>query len=268
MGSVPVVSTSTTTNSAPAFASSAKVRTESVAGSRYGRRLALPTFSRSSLLEVDERGDRPVGEHDRLGHHVLGQDLDARLDHHDRVAGAGDDQVELRLDELARRRVEDELAVDVADVHGADRALERDLADRQRGGRGDRPEDVELVLVVRREGRDDDLDVVLVALGEERADRPVGEARRERRRLGGAALALDEAAGDLAGRVHPLLEVDGEREEVETGAGLGAVRGPEDHRVAVAGGDGAAGVPGQAAGLQDQLTAAELDLERGGGGHV
>ena len=48
LGSVPVVSTSTTTNSAPFLASSAKVRTESVAGSRYGRRLALPTFSRSS----------------------------------------------------------------------------------------------------------------------------------------------------------------------------------------------------------------------------
>ena len=230
--------------------------------------LGLADLLAQLLLEVDERRDRPVGEHDRLGHHVLGQDLDARLDHHDRVAGAGDDEVELRLDELARGRVEDELAVDVADVDGADRALERDLADRQRRGRGDRAEDVELVLVVRREGRDDDLDVVLVALGEQRADRAVGEARRERRGLGGAALALDEAAGDLAGRVHPLLEVDGEREEVETGAGLGAVRGPEDHRVAVAGGDGAAGVAGETAGLEDQLTAAELDLERGGSGHV
>ena len=165
-------------------------------------------------------------------------------------------------------RVEDELAVDVADAHGADRALERDLADRQRGGRGDGAEDVRVVLVVRREDRDDELDVVLVALGEQRADRAVGEARGERRGLGRAALALDEAARDLAGGVHPLLEVDGEREEVEPGAGLGAVGGPEDHRVAVAKGDRAAGEAGELAGLEGQRSTAELDLERGGSGHV
>ena len=47
--------------------------------------------------------DRAVAEQDRLGHDVLGQDLDARLDHHDRVAGAGDDEVELRLGELRCR---------------------------------------------------------------------------------------------------------------------------------------------------------------------
>ena len=60
---------------------------------------------------------------------VLGQELGARLDHHDRVARAGDDQVELRLRELAVGRVDDELAADAADAHGADRARERDLAD-------------------------------------------------------------------------------------------------------------------------------------------
>ena len=186
------------------------------------------------LLQLDERQQRAVPEQDRLGHDVLGEDLHARLDHHDRVARARDDEVELGVGELGVRRVEDELAVDVADAHGADRALERDLADRQRGGRGDGAEDVRVVLVVRREDRDDDLDVVLVALGEQRADRAVRQARGERRRLGRAALALDEPARDLAGGVHPLLEVDGEREEVEAGARLGAVGGPEDHRVAVA----------------------------------
>ena len=36
----------------------------------------------------------------------------------------------------------------------------------------------------------------------------------EDRLLGRASLALEEAAGDLSGRVHPLLDVDGEREEV------------------------------------------------------
>ena len=53
------------------------------------------------LLEVDDRLERAVAEQDGLGHDVLGQELRAGLDHHDRVARAGDDQVELRLLELA-----------------------------------------------------------------------------------------------------------------------------------------------------------------------
>ena len=181
--------------------------------------LALPTAFAELLLDVDERLEGAMAEQDGLGHDVLGQELGARLDHHDRVAGAGDDEVELRLLELAVGRVDDELAVDAADADGADRARERDLADRQRGRGGDRAEDVGLVLLVGREDRDDELDVVLVALGEERPDRAVGQAGGQGGRLGRARLALDEAAGDLARGVHPLLELDREREEVEARAG-------------------------------------------------
>ena len=193
--------------------------------------------------------------------HLLGQDLGAGLDHHDRVARARDDEVELRLGELADRRVDDELAVDAADADGADRTLERDLADRQRGRRGDRPEDVGIVLLVGREDRDDDLDVVLVALREERPDRPVGQAGGQDGGLRRPRLALDEAARDLARGVHPLLEVDRQREEVEAGAGLGAVGGAEHHRVTVADGDGAAGEPRELAGLDGQRATTELRLE-------
>ena len=56
-------------------------------------------------------------EQDGLGHHVLGQEVRAGLDHHDRVARAGDDQVELGLVELAVGRVDDELAADPADAN-------------------------------------------------------------------------------------------------------------------------------------------------------
>ena len=38
--------------------------------------------------------------------------------------------------------------------------------------------------------------------------------------LGGASLALDEAAGDLAGGVHLLFVLDGQREEVDAFARL------------------------------------------------
>ena len=139
------------------------------AGLEVRRALRLADGLAELLLDVDERLEGAVTEQDGLGHDVLGQELGAGLDHHDRVAGAGHDQVELRLLDLAVGRVDDELAADPADPDGADGAGERDLADRQRGRRGDRAEDVGLVLLVGREDRDDELDVVLVALGEERA---------------------------------------------------------------------------------------------------
>ena len=139
--------------------------------------------------------------------------------------------------------------------------MERDLADRQGARGGEGADDVRVVLLVRREDRDDQLDVVLVALGEQRADRTVRQARGEDRRLRRARLALDEPARDLARGVHPLLEVDGEREEVEAGAGLGTVGRPEDHRVAEPDRDGAACEQGDAAGLDGQRTTGKLGLE-------
>src|SRR4029078_4211519 len=61
--------------------------------------------------------------------------------------------------------------------------------------------------------------------------------------------------------VHPLFEVDGEREEVQPGSGLGAGGRPEDDGVAVAHGDGAAGQQCDAAGLDGQRSTTELGLE-------
>ena len=136
------------------------------------------------LLELDERLERAVAEEDGLGHHVLRQDVGAGLDHHDRVTGAGHDQVELGFLELGEGRVDDECAIDAADPDGGDRPVERDLADVQRRRRGNGAKDVGVVLLVGREDRDHELDVVLVALGEERPDGPVGLAGRQDRVLG------------------------------------------------------------------------------------
>src|SRR5690606_30746071 len=60
----------------------------------------------------------------------------------------------------------------------------------------------------------DDQHLVLEALDEERADRPVDQARGQRFLFGRTTLALEEAARDLAGGVGLFLVVDGQREEV------------------------------------------------------
>src|SRR5690606_41747700 len=64
-----------------------------------------------------------------------------------------------------------------------------------------------------RSGRDD-LHFVAELVREQRADRAVDQAAGQRFLLGGAALALEEAAGDAAAGIELLLVVDGERKEV------------------------------------------------------
>ena len=83
------------------------------------------------------------------------------------------------------------------------------------------------------------------------------------------ALAAEERAGDAPGGVHPLLDVDGEREEVELLLGLTAGRGGrQQHGVAVGDDDGAGGLAREPAGLEGDGAAAEAAVvdDRGGGG--
>ena len=159
------------------------------------------------------------------------------------------------------RGVDHELAVYAADPHGADGTHERDLADGQRAGCGEGSQDVDLVLLVGRKDRDDDLDVVLVALREEGPDRAVRQPAGQDGRLRGARFALDEAAWDLPRGVHALLELDREWEEVKARAWVRPVGGPKDHGVAVADRDGPAGEQGQLAGLDRQGASGELRVE-------
>ena len=102
----------------------------------------------------------------------------------------------------------------------------------------------------------DHLGLVAVAVGEQRADRPVDQAGDQRLVLGRAAFALEEAAGDPAGGVDLLLVVDGEREEVDAGLGLLHRHHGGEHRgLAIGGDDGAVGLAGDLAGLERQLAA-------------
>ena len=141
---------------------------------------------------------------------------------------------------------------------------ERQRRDRERGrGAVDR-EDVVRHDHVGREDGADHLHLVLEALRPERPDRAVDHARGQRRALGGAALALEEAARDLPGGVHPLLHVDGQREEVGVGARVvPADRRGEDHRVPAADDDRAVRLLRELARLEAQLGRAHVDGHRG-----
>ena len=141
----------------------------------------------------------------------------------------------------------------VGDPDGADRAVEGDARDHQgRRGGVDR-EHVVRVDLVGAEDRPDDVDLVAEALGERGPQRPVDEAGGQNRLVGRPALPAEERAGDLAGGVHPLFDVDGEGEEVGALAHLSSSRrGGEHDRVADPGDDGAVRLTGQLAGLEGQ----------------
>src|SRR6185436_11200606 len=193
---------------------------------RFRARLLLLDAERLAQVRLGELVDRldrglhllvAVGH--AAEHDVLGELERLRLHHHHARLGAGDDQVQLRLLQLARRGVEDVLAVDVADAARADGPVERHARQGQRRRHADHRRDVRVDFRIERQNLRHDLDFVVEAVGEQRPDRPIDEARGQRLFFGGAAFALEEAAGDLARRVGLLGVVDGQREEFLPGLG-------------------------------------------------
>jgi hypothetical protein len=202
-------------------------------------------------------------------HDLLGELLGFRLDHQHGVGRAGDDEIELRFLDLVDQRVELVGAVEIADAGCADRAGERHARQRQGGGGGDHGDDVGVVLEVVLQHRADDLRLVPVALDEERADRPVDQARDQRLLLGRAAFALEIAAGNAAGGEGLLLVVHREREEVDPGLGrLGGDDGREHDGLAIGREHRGVGLAGDLAGFEHELAPAPhqffgLDIEHG-----
>ena len=241
----------------------------------------------------DDRGDELTLQRDRfldphlagleaVGEDFLGDLLGAVVVVVERVLGAtgfdhhhgdvavveltpGDDEFERAGFGLFVRGVGDPLAVDrVGHADGADRALEGDTRDHQRGRSGVDRQDVERVVLVGTEDRRDDLGLVAEAVGERRAQRPVGEAAGEDRVLARTTFATEERAGDLAGRVRPLLDVDRQREEVHAFThALGGVGGGEDLRPTDGRHDGAHRLGGKLARFEGEC----LVGSRNGSGH-
>jgi len=107
----------------------------------------------------------------------------------------------------------------------------------------------------------DHLGLVLEALGEERTDRTVDQARNQGFLFRGPAFTLKKAAWNLTGGKGLLLVIDRQRKKVRAGAhGFLADRSAEHAGLAVGRQNGAVGLPGDPAGFEAQLTAAPLDF--------
>jgi len=75
---------------------------------------------------LDHRLECLVAEVDGAEHDLLGQFVRLGLHHQHALGGAGDHQVELGFGQLLGGRVEQVLAISIADAGGADRTEERD----------------------------------------------------------------------------------------------------------------------------------------------
>ena len=214
------------------------------------------------LLQLDLRGaqllDRRMRDVQRVEDLGLGHLVGAALDHQHGLVGTSHDEVHVGRQELLVGRVDDEVALDLADADGADGGRVRNIGDHQRGGRAVHRQDVVRVDLVHRQRQVDQLRLTPPALREERAQRAVDHAGDQRRLLARAAFALEERAGDLARGVHALLDIHRQRQEINV-AEIAGGRGGEHHGVARGDRHGPGGLLGHLARLEGDLGSADFD---------
>ena len=190
-------------------------------------------------------------EDDRAEHDFFGQLGSFRLDHQDGVLGSRNDQVQLRSRSVLLARVQQVLAVLVANARRADRTLERHARQRQRRRAAQQRRNVGIDIRIQRDDRGHDLDVVVEAVREQRTHRTIDQARGQRFFFSGPAFALEEAAGDAARGIGLLDVIDRQREEITArGGGLLSNGRTQNDGVTHRGDDGAIGLPGNFARLQ------------------
>src|SRR5690606_21051315 len=163
---------------------------------------------------IDDRLEATMAERNGTQHDFFRKLLSFGFNHQNGVRRTGDNEVELRLGHLVEMRVQNVLAIDVANACRADRAHEWNAGQRQSCRGGNHRNDVRIVLEVVLQNGHNNLRVVLVAFHEERADRAVDQAGNARLVFARTAFTLEVAAGDLARSERLFLVVDGEREEI------------------------------------------------------
>ena len=181
--------------------------------------------------------------------------LGAGLDHDDSVLVPNDHDVDGSGCALGIGGVDDELAIDAADTHGAHGGAEGNVGESERGRGSIDANHVGIVILVGGEDQRDDLSLIAESIREERANGTVNLPAGENFLLAGPAFALDEAG------VHALFKFHREGEEVDSLPGVGRGNsGGQNDSFARGNECGARGLLGHAAGLKDQtLAAGKLD---------
>ena len=160
---------------------------------------------------------------------------------------------------LAPTREGNPLAINQRQTHTGDRAFERQTGNH--GGSGSSVQSDNIVGIVRVDGEHGfhNLHFVAQRVREQRAQRTVDDTASQNRLGARTAFTAEERARNLAGGVHLLFHVHGQREEVvvllRAGTGGG---GRQNHRIIVKiGGDGTIRLLGETTGLEAQRALAK-----------
>ena len=209
------------------------------------------------------RLDSLVGETERLHHPGLGYVFGARLDHHDGVLGPRYHEIQRRPIQIGERRAENELIVHQTDAHRADGSVEGEIRDSQRRRRPGNRQNVGIVLTIRGQQETGDLRLAPPAAREQRAQRTIDEPAGEDLLLVGPPLPLEEAARDPARCVEALPIVHRQRQEIDVGPVASGSRDRGQHDgVTQSDGHRSRGLPGEPAGFNNQIVAADPGLYR------
>ena len=215
-------------------------------------------------LGVDERLDLLAAPFQSVDDDVFGHEGGFAFHHGQGIAGSGEHDVQVAALLLFKGGVEHELTVDAADAATGHRAFERQGREHDGGGSAGQGQHVGLVLLVGGDDAGQHLHVFVQALGEQGTDGTVDEAGDQGLTLGGTAdLAAEEAAGDTAGGVHLFGIFHGEGEEALVELQSLGADGHQHHRAAALHPDGAVGLVGQTAGLENDFLAAHGGRDAG-----
>ena len=225
------------------------------AANLFGPRLDVPARARHRLVALL----------DGVQHLLDGEEIPEALDHHHRVFGTRQHQVQPRALHLLARGIDERLrlAREEADADAGDGLLERDVRDGGRGGRGGDRQRVRGPFAVVGKDPLQDLGVVGPPFGYHGSEWSVDEASDEGLVLAHAAVAFAVPPRGPSHGAVPLLVVDGERDEAAVGGDVAprADCGVDDS-LALGDHDGTVRLAADAAGLDGDLARADLQRER------
>ena len=158
----------------------------------------------------------------------FGQFAGTSFDHEGFGFGADVHEVEIALSIFVMSRVSDKFAGNASDADGGDGAGPRDIGDHEGGGGAIEGKDIGIVLTIGAEKNGDDLGVVVVAFGKERAQGAIDHPAGEDFFLGGAAFTAEVASGDATDGGGFFFVFDGEGEEVLAVFDFGGGNGGDD----------------------------------------
>ena len=200
--------------------------------------------------------------HNGLQHGVVVHLVGAGLDHADLIGGAGNGQLQVALLALLGVGGQDDLTIHQTDIDAGNGPVPRDIGDGQRHGCADHAGDLGNAVGVNGKDGHHNGNVVAHILGEQRTDGAVYHTAGKNSLIAGAALTLEEGAGDLAHGVQLFLKVHRKRQKIDAVTGLGGSGRIDQHGgFAVAYQHGAAGLTAHFTGLKAHLASGKFSFK-------